>query len=131
MCYCLLPFSRLPFSKTFSITSLYLTTDVLLLASVFEDFCEVCNQTYGLDSAVYFTASNLSGDAFLEVCKPDLKTLTDREHLDLVQRMIRGGMSPIYARRFFKANNNYLDNFLPSQPSSYILNIDANNLYEG
>ena len=70
---------------------LYLTTDVLLLASVFEAFREVCYQTYGLDCACYFTASNLSGDAFLKVCKPELKLLTDREHLDLVQRMIRGG----------------------------------------
>ena len=110
---------------------LYLTTDVLLLASVFEAFREVCYQTYGLDCACYFTASNLSGDAFLKVCKPELKLLTDREHLDLVQRMIRGGMSSIYARRFYKANNKYLDDFSPSEPSSYILNIDANNLYGG
>ena len=110
---------------------LYLTTDELLLASVFEAFREVCYQTYGLDCACYFTASNLSGDAFLKVCKPKLKLLTDREHLDLVQRMIRGGLSSIYARRFYKANNKYLDDFLPSEPSSYILNIDAKNLYGG
>ena len=84
---------------------LYLTTDVLLLASVFEAFREVCYQTHGLDCACYFTASNISGDAFLKVCKPELKLLTDREHLDLVQRMIRGDMSSFYARRFYKANN--------------------------
>ena len=110
---------------------LYLTTDVLLLASVFEAFREICYQTYGLDCACYFLASNLSGDAFLKVCKPELKLLTDREHLDFVQRMIRGGMSSVYARRFYKATNKYLDNFSPSEPSSYILNIDANNLYAG
>ena len=38
----------------------YLATDVLLLASVFEAFREVCYETYGLDCACYFTASNLS-----------------------------------------------------------------------
>ena len=92
---------------------LYLTTDVLLLASVFEAFCEVCYQTHGLDCACYFTASNVSGDAFLKNCKPELKLLTDREHLDLVQRMLRGGMSSVYARRFYKANNKYLDDFPP------------------
>ena len=43
---------------------LYLTTDVLLLASIFEAFCEVCYQTYWLDCACYFTASNLSGTPF-------------------------------------------------------------------
>ena len=90
---------------------LYLTTDVLLLASVFEAFRKVCYQTYGLDCACYFTASNLSGDAFLKICKPELKLLTNREHLDLLQRMIRGGMSSVNARRFYKANNKYLDSF--------------------
>ena len=102
---------------------LYLTTDVLLLASVFKAFREVCYQTYGLDCHCYFTASHLSGDAFLKVGKPELKLLTDREHLDLVQRMTQGGMSSVYARRFYKANNKYIDNFLPSESSSYILNL--------
>ena len=43
---------------------LYLTTNVLLLTSLIETFREVCYQIYGLDCACYFTASNLSGDAF-------------------------------------------------------------------
>ena len=64
----------------------YLATDVLLLASVFEAFREVCYETYGLDCACYFTASNLSGDAFLKVCNADLKLLTEREHLNMVQK---------------------------------------------
>ena len=110
---------------------LYLTRDVLLLASVFEAFHGVCYQIYGLDCVCYFTAINFTGDAFLKICKPDLKLLTDREHLDLVHRFIRGGKSLVYARRFYKANNKYLDNFSPSEPTSYILNIDANNLYGG
>ena len=107
---------------------LYLSTDVLLLVSVFEAFREVFYHTYKLDCACYFRASNFFGDAFLNVCKFELKLLTDREHLDLVQRMIRGGMSSVYVRRFYKANNKNLDDFLPSEPSSYILNFDANNL---
>ena len=110
---------------------MYLTTDVLLLASGFVAFREVCYQTYGLGCACYSPAGNLSGDAFLKVCKSELKLLRDREHQDLVQRMIRGGMSPVYARRFFKANNKYLDNFSPSEPSSNVLNFDANNFYGG
>ena len=43
--------------------------------------------------------------------------------------MIRGGMSSIYARRFFKPNKKYLEDYNPEEPSSYLLNIDANNLY--
>ena len=49
----------------------------------------------------------------------------------MVQKMIRGGMSLIYARRFFETNNKYLEDYNPEEPSSYLLNIDANNLYGG
>ena len=40
-------------------------------------------------------------------------------------------MPSIYARRFFKANDKYLEDYNPEEPSSYLLNIDANNLYGG
>ena len=40
-------------------------------------------------------------------------------------------MSSVYARRFYKAHNKYLNNFSPSEPSSSILIIDENNLYGG
>ena len=40
-----------------------LTTNMLLLTSLIEDFREVCYQIYGLDCACYFAASNISGDA--------------------------------------------------------------------
>ena len=105
--------------------------DVYLATDVFEAFREVCYETYGLDCACYFTASNLSGDAFLKVCNADLKLLTEREHLNMVQKTIRGGMSSIYARRSFKANNKYMEDYNPEELSSYLLNIDANNLYGG
>ena len=109
----------------------YLATDVLLLASVFEAFHEVCYEIYGLDCACYFTASNLSGDVFLKVSNADLKLPSEREHLNMVQKMIRGGMPSIYARRFFKFNNEYLEDYNPEEQSSYLLKIDANKLYGG
>ena len=40
-------------------------------------------------------------------------------------------MSSVYARRFDTANNKNLNILSPSEPSSYILNFDANNLYGG
>ena len=45
---------------------LYLTTDMLSLAFVFEAFRDVCYQNFRLDCACYFTASSLLGDAFLK-----------------------------------------------------------------
>ena len=59
--------------------NLYLKTDVFLLASVVLCFRKVCYQTYGLDCCQYYTASNLSGDAMLKICKAPLELLTERE----------------------------------------------------
>ena len=110
---------------------LYLTCDTLLFACVFEAFIDICYDTYGLDCAQYYGASNLSGDAFLKLCKPDLHLLTEREELELVENMMRGGVSSIYEQRLFQANNCHLPNYDASKPSTYALMLDANNLYGG
>ena len=71
----------------------YLTCDTLLLACVFETFRDIGFDTYGLDRAQYYGASNLSWEAFLKLCKPDLNLLTGREKLDFVENMMRGRRS--------------------------------------
>ena len=103
----------------------------MLLACVFQAFRDICYDTYGLDCAQYHGASNLSGDALLKVCKPDLHLLTVREQLELVENMMRGGVSSIYEQRLFQANNCNLPNYVASKPSTYALMLDANNLYGG
>ncbi|CAB4016303.1 Gastrula zinc finger [Paramuricea clavata] len=45
---------------------LYLETDVLLLADVFENFRKTCLENYKLDPAHYISAPSLSWDAFLK-----------------------------------------------------------------
>ena len=52
---------------------------------MFQEFREVGYKTYGLDPAHCFTASNLTGQAFLKVCKAVAELLTQRDHLDLVE----------------------------------------------
>ena len=79
--------------------NLYLKTDVFLLAAVVLCFRKVCYETYGLDCCQYYTASNLSGDAMLKICNPELHLLTEREHLDMVESLIRGGVSSVYSKR--------------------------------
>lgn len=110
---------------------LYLTVDVLLLASVFEEFRSLCYTSYGLDCVYYYTASNLSGDSFLRICKPDIQLMIEREQLEIVENLLRGGMSSIFSKRFFQANNYMLPNYNPEQPITYGLLLDANNLYGG
>ena len=109
---------------------LYLKTDTLL-AWVVEEFRSVCYETYKLDSIQYFSSSHLSGDAFLRTSKADLCLITEREHLEMVENMIRGGVSSVYKKRHLKCNNKYLDNCDPTQDETYGLLVDANNLYGG
>ena len=111
--------------------NLYLKTDVFLLAAVVLCFRQVCYDTYGLDCCQYYTASNLSGDAMLKICNPHLHLLTEREHLDMVENLIRGGVSSVYSKRLCRANNKFLPDYKPKNISSFIIMIDANNLYGG
>ena len=108
---------------------LYLKSDVLLLADVFEEFRNICLENYSLDPAWYYTSLGLSWDALLKHSKVNLELLTDPDKLLLFEKGIRGGISMI-SNRYGKANNKYMDKkYDPSQPSKYLAYLDANNLY--
>ena len=107
---------------------LYLESDVLLLADVFENFREVCMKNYELDPAWYYTSPGLSWDAMLKKTKVKLDLLTDYEMLMMFEKGVRGGVSMI-SNRYAKANNKYMKDFDATKESSYIQYLDANNLY--
>ena len=108
---------------------LYLKSDVLLLADVFEEFRNVCLENYSLDPTWYYPSPGLSWDALLKHSKIKLELLTDPDVLLLFEKGIRGGVSMI-SNRFGKANNKYMgEKYDPSQPSKFISYLDANNLY--
>ena len=56
---------------------LYLKSDVLLLADVFESFRKTCLQYYKLDPCHYFTSPGLSWDALLKMNNIKLELMTD------------------------------------------------------
>ena len=64
---------------------LYLKCDTLLLACVFEEFRRLCMNTYELDCTHHYSASNLTVDAFLKICRANIKLLTNREYLKIVE----------------------------------------------
>ena len=107
---------------------LYVKTDVALLADVFENFRKLCLQQYGLDPAHYFTSPGLSWDALLKKTGVELELFTDHEMHLFVERGIRGGISMV-SKRYAKANNPLVSDYDPSKPNSYIMYLDANNLY--
>ena len=107
---------------------LYLKSDVLLLSDVFENFRDVCLDNYHLDPAFYYTAPGLAWDACLKINKVELELLTDYDMLMMVEKGIRGGVSMI-STRYGKANNPYMKDYDPDQPTKFISYLDANNLY--
>ena len=108
---------------------LYLKSDVLLLADVFEEFRNVCMENYSLDPAWYYTSPGLSWDALLKHSRVSLELLTDPDILLLFEKGIRGGISMI-SNRFGKANNKFMgEKYDPRSPSKYLAYLDANNLY--
>ena len=52
-------------------------TDVTLLADVFENFRNLCQEQYGLDPAHYYTSPGLSWDALLKKTGVELELFTD------------------------------------------------------
>ena len=56
---------------------LYLKSDILLLADVFEIFRKTCLQYYKLDPCHYFTSPGLSWDAMLKMTNIKLELMTD------------------------------------------------------
>ncbi|GET67002.1 uncharacterized protein LOC111108966 [Rhizophagus irregularis DAOM 181602=DAOM 197198] len=85
---------------------IYLKTDVLLLADIFQNFREMAFEKYGLD------------------------LITDQDMYMMVEQGLRGGISMV-SKRYARANNPGMGEgkWTTDKPKSSILYLDANNLY--
>jgi hypothetical protein len=107
---------------------LYLKTDVLILADVFENFRKECLKHYKLDPCHYFSSPGLSWDSMLKITGVKLELMTDVDMFQFIERGMRGGVSYI-SHRHAKANNKYMESYNPEKPDKHIMYLDANNLY--
>ena len=108
---------------------LYVQSDTLLLADVLENFRNKSTEIYELDPAHFLSAPGLAWQACLKKSKVELELLTDIDMLLMVEKRIRGGMCQAI-HRYDKANKKYMKNYDKNNESSYLMYLDANNLYE-
>ena len=107
---------------------LYVQTDTLQLADIFENFRKMCLDIYRLDPAYFVSAPGLAWEACLKKTKVKLELLTHVDMLLMFEAGIRGGISQA-THKYATANKKYMKNYNKNIPSSYLQYLDANNLY--
>ena len=124
---------------------LYVQSDTLLLADVFQNFRNKCIEIYEFDPAHFLSVSGLAWKACLKRTKVELELLTNIDMLLMVGKGIRGGICHAI-HRYANANNKYMKNYdknierssaecnsieCNSVESLYLMYLDANNLCGG
>ena len=107
---------------------LYLKSDVLILADVFENFRKTGKEYYNLDPAHYFSCPGFAWDAMLKMTDINLELITDIDMYQMEEKGLRGGVSYI-ANIYSKPNNKYLSDYEKNKDSSYLIYLDENALY--
>ena len=102
--------------------------DTLLLADVFENLRNMCFELYELGPAYILTAPGLAWQAALKKTKVILDLLTYIDMLLMVGKGIIGRIChSIY--RYAKTNHKYMRDYDKIKGSSYIKDVNVNNLY--
>ena len=109
---------------------IYLKTDVLLLADIFQSFRENALDKYGLDPLWYYSTPGLAWDALFLTTGQKLELITNQDMYMMIEQGLRGGISMV-SRRYAKANNPGMGEgkWNTDKLKTYLLYLDANNLY--
>ena len=100
------------------LTEIYLKSDVLLLACVFEKFIKVSINEFKINPLYCVSLPGYTWQCGLKYTGTNLQTLQDKDMILLIENNIRGGISSVMGDRYIK-----------SDEKKKILYIDANNLY--
>ena len=107
---------------------LYVQSDALLLADLFENFRIKCIEIQELDPAHFLSAPGLTWQGYLKKTGIELELLTYNDMLLMVEKGIRGGICHTM-HRYGKAINKYMKNYDKNQESSYLIYLYVKNLY--
>ena len=89
---------------------LYVHSDTILLADVFESFRNLCLNTYKLDPAYFLSLPGLAWQACLKHSGIKLELISDIDMLLILEEGIRGGICHSVFRHA-KANNKYMKDY--------------------
>ena len=95
---------------------LYVQSDTLLLADVFENFRNKYIEIYELDPAHFLSAPGLAWQACVKKTVVKLELITKNDMLLMVEKGIRGGICHAI-HRYAKASNKYMKNYHKSKES--------------
>jgi hypothetical protein len=110
-------------------TELYLKTDVMLLADIFQNFRKIAYEKYGLEPLWFVSLGSLSWTCMMRMTDIKIDLLTDLEMVAFFYKNLRGGVVQL-SKKYAVANNEYLkEGFDPSKPKSQIIYLDFYNLY--
>ena len=89
---------------------------------------DVCIENFSLHPNRYHTLTGLAWYVALKITEVRLKLLSDPDMLLMVEKGIRG--VAMTSHRYGKTNNPYMgDKYDKTEPSKYLVYLDANNLY--
>ena len=100
------------------LTEIYIKSDVILLADIFESFIKVSLKEYKINPLYCVSLLGYTWECELKYTSIRLQTLQDKELILLLENNIRGGISSVMGDRYVKSDEN-----------KKIIYIDANNLY--
>ena len=100
------------------LTDIYLKSDVLLLACVFEKFIKVSINEFDINPLYCVSLPGYTWQCGLKYTGINLQTLQDKDMILLLENNIRGSISSVMGDRYVRSDEN-----------KKILYIDANNLY--
>ena len=100
------------------LTEIYIKSDKLLLACVFEKFIKVSVNEFDINPLYFVSVLGYTWQCGLKYTGINLQTLQDKDMILLIENIIRGRISSVMGDRYIKSDEN-----------KKILYIDANNLY--
>ena len=100
------------------LTKLYLKSDVILLADVFEKFVKVSTQEYGINLLYGISLPGYTYQCALKCTDIKLQTLQDKDLILLLENNIHGGISSVMGGRY-----------VISDDDKKIIYMDATNFY--